>query len=78
MGNERLSGLLRGIQIYSSALSINDIFAEVTTPLSSSAGKASIWYLNVNPTPSDISDKSGKGHHPAWVSSSRPGLWSGQ
>jgi len=78
LGNERLGGLLRGIQLYSSALSVNDILAEVTTPLSTNAGNTSVWYLNLNPTPSDISDKSGKGHHPQWVSSSRPALWSGQ
>ncbi len=77
IGNERLSGLLRGIQLYTSALSINDILAEVSTPLSSTAGSASIWYLNLNPTPSDISDKSGKGHHPAWVGSSRASQWTG-
>ena len=75
LGNERLSGVLRGIQLYSSTLSVNDILTEANAPLSTSAGSNSIWYLNLNPTPSDISDKSGKGHHPAWVSSGRPSLW---
>jgi hypothetical protein len=28
---------------------------------------ANIWYMNIDPTPSDISDKSGKGHHPVWA-----------
>ena len=77
LGGERLSGVLRGIQLYNSALSVNDILAEVSSPLSSSAGTASIWYLNMNPTPSDISDKSGKGHNPSWVSSARPSQWNG-
>ena len=77
VGNERLSGLLRGIQLYSSALSVSDILTEASSALSTSAGSSSIWYLNMNPTPSDISDKSGKGHHPAWVSSTRPSLWIG-
>jgi hypothetical protein len=77
LGNERLSGVLRGIQLYSTALSVNDILAEANTPLSTSGGNNSIWYLNINPTPSDVSDKSGKGHHPAWVSSARPALWVG-
>jgi hypothetical protein len=77
IGTERLSGVLRGIQLYSSALPLNDIAAEVNNPLSTSAGSGSIWYLNLNPTPSDISDKSGKGHHPSWATSARPGLWTG-
>jgi hypothetical protein len=33
--------------------------------------------LNVDPRPDDISDKSGKGHHPQWVGSQRPTLWTG-
>jgi hypothetical protein len=77
LGNERLSGILRGIQLYSSALPLNDIVTEANNPLSTSSGAASIWYLNLNPTPSDIADKSGKGHHPSWASSARPGLWTG-
>ena len=24
------------------------------------------WYLNLNPTPGDVTDKSGNGHHPSW------------
>jgi hypothetical protein len=76
IGNERLSGVLRGIQLYSGTLSVADILAEISSPLSTASGSASVWYLNMNPTPSDISDKSGKSHHPSWVSSSRPTLWS--
>jgi hypothetical protein len=77
LGSERLSGVLRGVQLYSSALPLSDVIAEVNSPLSTSSGSASIWYLNLNPTPSDISDKSGKGHHPSWASSARPSLWTG-
>ncbi len=75
--NEIMNGILRGIQVYSSALSVSDILAEVSAPRSTSAGNGSIWYLNLNPTPSDISDKSGRGNNPAWVGSGRPALWSG-
>jgi hypothetical protein len=78
LGRERLSGLLRGIQIYSSTLSVNDIVAEVTQPMSTTSGAANVWYLNLNPTPDDISDKSGKGHHPTWVDpNSKASLWTG-
>lgn len=73
--SERLKGILRGIQIYSGSLSETDILAEAGSPLSTSAGTAAVWYLNLNPTPDDISDKSGRGHNPAWVTTGRPALW---
>jgi hypothetical protein len=59
-------------------LSVNDIVAEVTQPMSTTSGAANVWYLNLNPTPDDISDKSGKGHHPTWVDpNSKASLWTG-
>ncbi len=75
---EIMNGILRSIQIYSATLTVNDILAESSNALSTSAGNANIWYLNSDPTPTDISDKSGKGHHPSWVGSERPALWVGQ
>ncbi|MBI2558897.1 right-handed parallel beta-helix repeat-containing protein, partial [Candidatus Woesearchaeota archaeon] len=75
-GKEVYNGILRGFQIYNSKLSLNDVLSEVNSPLSTSAGAASIWYLNINPTPNDISDKSGKGHNPVWVGTKRPALYS--
>jgi hypothetical protein len=74
---EILNGVLRGIQIYSSTLSLSEIQSEINNPLSTSKGASSIWYMNLNPTPTDISDKSGRGHHPQWVGGERPLLWSG-
>ena len=76
-GQEVYNGVLRGIQIYTTHLSVSDLLSEVSAPLSTAAGAANIWYLNLNPTPTDISDKSGRGNHPAWVGSERPRLWSG-
>ncbi len=76
--NEIMNGILRGVQIYTQSLSLSDIQAEIASPRSTSAGAGSIWYLNLNPTPSDISDKSGKGNNPSWVGSERPSLWNGQ
>lgn len=76
-GNEVWSGVLRGIQIYDTALSLPDILSELGTPGSTAAGQNALWYLNLNPTPGDISDKSGRGHHPAWVGSQRPSLYVG-
>ena len=75
-GQERCSCTLRGIQIYSSLLSLTDAQSEITTPQSTAAGIASIWYKNINPTPTDISDKSGAGHNPSWVGSNRATLYS--
>jgi hypothetical protein len=74
-GNEVWNGILRGIQIYSSALSMSDLMREVELPLSTEQGADSVWYLNLDPTPSDISDKSGRAHHPHWVGDERPVLW---
>ena len=76
-GKEVWHGVLRGFQIYSAALSVVEILAEIDKPLSTRAGARSVWYLNVDPTPSDIMDKSGRGNHPEWVGSERPTLWKG-
>lgn len=75
--SEIMDGVIRGIQIYSIDLSIADVQAELATPQSTSAGASNLWYLNLNPTPTDISDKSGNGHNPAWVGSGRALLWTG-
>ena len=74
-GKEVWKGILRGIQIYSGLLSVTNILREASNPLSTSAGTNNIWYLNTNPTPSDISDKSGRGQNPVWVGNERPGLY---
>ena len=77
--HERLSGVLRGIKIFNKALSEADLMNEAAADsLVTTEGQANVWYMNINPTPSDISDKSGRGHNPVWGSSLRPSLWSGQ
>lgn len=74
-GKEVWSGVLRGIQIYSTRLSIEEIVAELERPISTAAGARHVWYLNLDPTPEDIADKSGRGNHPEWVGPERPTLW---
>lgn len=74
-GQELCSCTLRGIQIYNNLLSLADVQSEISSPQSTAQGIASIWYKNINPTPTDISDKSGAGHHPVWVGSNRPTLY---
>ncbi len=74
-GNEVWNGILRGFQVYAARLTLAEILAELETPLSTPAGRAGIWYLNVNPTPSDLADRAGQGHDPEWVGDLRPALW---
>lgn len=72
-------GILRGIKLFSSALSITDITTEDGSGLNSAvtaAGQASVWYMNISPTPTDVTDKSGAGHNPAWTNANRPTLYS--
>jgi hypothetical protein len=67
--------MLRGIQVYSAALALEDVLREAEAPLSTPKGAASIWYLKMDPTPEDIADDSGRGHDPHWVGDERPRLW---
>ena len=75
--HERLSGTLRGIKIFDTALSESDLLQEASSDsLATANGRSRVWYLNANPTPDDITDKSGAGHHPAWADSAhRAQLW---
>lgn len=68
-GWEEFKGIIRGIQMYSGLLSINDILSEIASPMSTTAGTNLIWYLNLNPRPTDVSDKKGIGtpNNPAWA-----------
>jgi hypothetical protein len=75
IARERLSGILRGIQIYSANLTPKEILSEAAAPRATAAGNAGMWYLNLDPTPADIADKSGQGHHPSWSTSARPKEW---
>lgn len=72
-GFEAPNAILRGFQFYDSVLSEAQIAAEIATP----GSIVTPWYLNLNPTPSDVTDKSGNGHHPLWIDANRPALWTG-
>jgi hypothetical protein len=74
-GNEVWDGMLGGIQVYEACLSVNDMLAEAVSPGSTDLGRRSLWYLNLALSPDDISDHSGRGHHPEWVGDERPKLW---
>jgi hypothetical protein len=72
-GEEVWNGVLRGFQFYNAALTPSQIVQEIAAP----GSFRTPWYLNLNPTPTDIADQSGNGHHPAWVGTERPTLWTG-
>jgi hypothetical protein len=72
-GKEIPNAILRGFQYYDVVLTPAQIAQEIASP----GSVRTPWYLNLNPTPSDVSDKSGNGHHPAWVGSGRPAVWTG-
>ena len=74
--HEAYKGTIRGVQIYSKRLSEADIMSEIADPLSTVEGAANIWYMNLDPTPTDISDKSGQGNDPSWYGALRPLLYS--
>ena len=73
-GDEVWDGILRGFQFYDAAMSPDEIAKEIGSP----GAVRNPWYLNLDPTPEDISDKSGNGHNPTWVGTERPALWSGK
>lgn len=78
--SESASGTFRYWKIFSAALSITDIATEAASESDSAvttAGIASAFYSNINPTPTDVTDKSGNGHDPVWANANRPTLYTG-
>jgi uncharacterized protein YjdB len=73
-GQEVWNGILRGFQFYQRAMKPQEVAGEIRSP--GSIGTP--WYLNLNPTPEDISDKSGNNHNPRWVGAERPPSWRGK
>lgn len=78
---EASSGTFRNLKIFNNAtLSAADMASEganVANNAVTSAGIAALYYANVNPTPSDIADKSGNGNNPAWANASHGTLYTG-
>lgn len=75
---ECLSGIFSRFKVNNTALSDATMrlsaLTHSNTPVNAEES-AGAWYSNVDPTPTDISDKSGKGHNPAWVGANRPALY---
>lgn len=74
---ECLGGMLTAIQLYDAALTAAEIVARMNLETDAAvvaADPGSLFYCNVLPTPTDVTDKSGNGHHPSWVNANRPTL----
>ena len=61
--DETYRGLIRGIQIYNKALTEEDMLQEARAPLSTEAGRESIWYMKLNPTVEDMLSDVESGTH---------------
>ena len=74
-------GRIRGIQLYDTFLSDADHATEAANSTlnaaQTSAGQAALWYINQDPTPSDVADKKtgGTAHNPSWANANRPDQW---
>lgn len=65
---------LRFIKLYSTTKTLTEIQAKFTD-ISEETNDGARWYSCINPTPTDITDKSGMGHTPAWANALRPTAW---
>lgn len=74
--DESPSCTLRHLLLYNTALSLANIQAKAALTADDTTD-ANRWYSNLNPTPSDITDKSGAGHTPSWSNANRPTLFTG-
>ena len=81
--DETPAGIHRGYQLFNAELTAAQILALSAFNYDSevlsycSANGLTLWYLNMNPTPSDITDKSGNGRNPTWANANRPTLYTG-
>lgn len=71
---------LRFMKLFNAPLVAADIVSEAafnSNSATTSAGISALWYSNINPTPTDVADKSGAGHNPSWANANRPTLYAG-
>lgn len=76
--DEASSGIYRKLYINSTKLSTANVAAILACESDAAVaalGIGNAWYQNINPTPTDITDKSGAGHNPSWANSNRPALY---
>lgn len=67
-------GWTRGFQWYDDFLDTAEILTQkALTSNAAVAAHSACVYVNLNPTHTDVQDKSGLGNHPSWDNSNRPG-----
>jgi hypothetical protein len=72
---ESAYGRARGFKFFSGVLDLEDILTEANTESNTpatSAGLSSVYYTNINPTSTDVADKSGEGNDFTWTTANRP------
>lgn len=77
-GWEEANEIIRGLQFYDSALTEQQILDRAACETNAEVlalGAPTPWYLNMNPSPDDVTDKSGSGHDGSWAGAERPTLW---
>lgn len=74
---ECMNSLFRALKIFEADLGEEFTEAEALDDeeFATEDGQESVHYMNLNPTPDDISDKSGQGNDPGWANALRPELW---
>lgn len=78
---ETMNGVLRGMQLYDTLLTVSNIQSESGNDSLDAAqtavGGRHLWYIHQNLTPSDISDRKtgGTAHNPAWLGVAHGVLW---
>jgi hypothetical protein len=80
---EESNAILRGFQFYDAFLSTAEMQSRSACDTDAcvlavcASDPPCPWYLNMNPTPDDVTDKSGNGNDPGWQGAGRPDLWTG-
>lgn len=75
--SETQGGTVRHWLQYANGAMTFDAIEEKAARGSDDTSDPYIWYSNLNPTPTDVSDKSGQGRHPTFANANRPTLWTG-
>lgn len=75
---ETAGGSFRGLQFYSAYKSLADCVVlsnlQYESAIKNHPLASSLFYLSLNPKPSDISDHSGFGHHPVYANANVPNI----
>lgn len=72
--SETPDGVIRHLMIYAGDLTLSEIQTKGTANANDTSDSRR-RYCNLNPTPTDVADKSGQGNTPSWANSNRPTLW---